>query len=242
MPKHPVSRAPSLISINFLLGEREVAHVIADSGIDTVVTIPPLASRLKDADLKIIDLTQLPKAPPAAITPKFPNPAADDVAVACSLDVDKRIALSREALHALDGKDVFRHPFLDKDIKLMYGEHVTADTGTGLVHTAPGHGYEDFVVGAQYGLKPFTPVDDAGVFTKDGGEWAGRNVFEANPSIVEHLKKVGALLHSENIGHSYPHCWRCKNPLIFRATEQWFLRVDHKDLRRKILAQIDAVR
>ena len=94
------------------------------------------------------------------------------------------MAAAHDVLQALDGCDVFRHPFIARDVKLMYGDHVTAETGTGLVHTAPGHGYEDFVVGAQYGLKPFTPVDDQGVFTAEAGEWAGQNVFRANPAIV----------------------------------------------------------
>src|ERR1700686_5464901 len=95
---------------------------------------------------------------------------AEAVEKECSLTVEKRIPLDREALKALDGQDVFRHPFVARDVKLMYGDHVTADAGTGLVHTAPGHGYEDFVVGRKYGLPPFTPVDDAGMFTADGGE------------------------------------------------------------------------
>jgi isoleucyl-tRNA synthetase len=161
---------------------------------------------------------------------------------ACTLKLEKRIALSREALKALDGKDIFRHPFAERDGRLMYGDHVTADAGTGLVHTAPGHGYEDFVVGNRYGLPILTPVDDAGVFTAEAGEWAGRNVFKSNDPIVEHLRSAGALLHAETISHSYPHCWRCKNPLIFRATEQWFLRIDHNGLRERALAEIDRVK
>ncbi len=124
----------------------------------------------------------------------------------------------------------------------MYGEHVTAETGTGLVHTAPGHGYEDFVVGAKYGLEPFTPVDSAGVFTAEGGQWAGRNVFEANDSIVARLRETGALLAMHTISHSYPHCWRCHKPLIFRATEQWFMRIDHEGLREKVIGEIDGAR
>ena len=167
---------------------------------------------------------------------------ADDVEKACGVKADKRIALSRAAFKALDGKDIFRHPFVDRDVKLMFGDHVTADAGTGLVHTAPGHGYEDFVIGNQYGLRILTPVDDAGVFTAEAGQWAGRNVFEANDSIVEYLKQVGALLKGETLAHSYPHCWRCKNPLIFRATEQWFMRIDHKDFRQRALAEIDKVK
>jgi isoleucyl-tRNA synthetase len=158
----------------------------------------------------------------------------------CDLRVEKRIALRREALKALDGQDVFRHPFLARDVKLMYGEHVTGDAGTGLVHTAPGHGYEDFVIGAQYGLAPYTPVDDQGVFTKEAGEWQGRNVFEANDSIVAKLREVGALVAARKVSHKYPHCWRCHHPLIFRATEQWFLRIDHAELRGQVLRAIDS--
>ena len=124
----------------------------------------------------------------------------------------------------------------------MYAEHVTADAGTGLVHTAPGHGYEDFVAGNAYGLTPFTPVDGGGVFTAEGGEWAGQNVFKANKPIVERLRAAGALLHAQNFSHSYPHCWRCHNPLIFLATEQWFVSIDHNDLRVKVIDAIDKVK
>jgi isoleucyl-tRNA synthetase len=166
---------------------------------------------------------------------------ADAVAQACGLKVEKHIAIDRDALKALDGRDIFRHPFADRDGRLMFGDHVTAEAGTGLVHTAPGHGYEDFVLGNKYGLPTFTPVDDAGCFTAEAGEWAGRQVFEANPAIVEHLRARGALLKAEALSHSYPHCWRCKNPLIFRATEQWFLRIDHNGLRERALAEIDRV-
>jgi isoleucyl-tRNA synthetase len=158
----------------------------------------------------------------------------------CDLRVGKRIALRCAALKALDGHDVFRHPFLARDVKLMYGEHVTGDAGTGLVHTAPGHGYEDFVIGSQYGLAPYTPVDDQGRFTKDAGEWQGRNVFEANDSIVAKLREVGALVAARKVSHQYPHCWRCHQPLIFRATEQWFLRIDHAGLRGRVLSAIES--
>ena len=167
---------------------------------------------------------------------------ADHVEKECGLAVEKRIALDRAALKALDGQDIFRHPFLPRDVKLMYAEHVTADTGTGLVHTAPGHGYEDFVVGKAYGLEPFTPVNGSGIFTADGGEWAGQHIFKANKPIVEKLRTVGALLHARDFSHSYPHCWRCHNPLLFLATEQWFVSVDHHGLRGKVIDAIDNVK
>jgi isoleucyl-tRNA synthetase len=165
----------------------------------------------------------------------------DTLAKECALNIERVIPLRREALRDFDGRDIFRHPFIARDGKLMYGDHVTAESGTGLVHTAPGHGYEDFVVGAQYGLSPYTPVDDQGRFTAEAGKWVGQNVFEANDSIVDYLRQVGALLAARQYTHSYPHCWRCKNPLIFRATEQWFLNVDHLELRGRIIEAIDHV-
>ncbi len=166
---------------------------------------------------------------------------AEAVEKACGLAVTRRIALSQEALRALDGKDIFRHPFLNRDVKLMFGDHVTLDAGTGLVHTAPGHGYEDFVIGSKYGLEAYTPVDAGGRFVEAAGKYAGMPVFEANPVIVADLKASGALLQGADLSHSYPHCWRCKNPLIFRATEQWFLNVNHRGLRERALAEIEKV-
>jgi len=144
-------------------------------------------------------------------------------------------------LSPLDGRDVFRHPFIERPSKLLFEAHVTADVGTGCVHTAPGHGYEDFAVGQKYGLPVLTPVDARGKFTDEAGAYAGRPVFESNEAIVDELRARGALLQVERLKHSYPHCWRCKNPLIFRATEQWFLRVDHADLRATALREIDRV-
>jgi isoleucyl-tRNA synthetase len=144
-------------------------------------------------------------------------------------------------LRSLDGEDLFQHPFADRPSRLVFESHVTADVGTGCVHTAPGHGYEDFQVGQKYGLPTLTPVDAAGRFTPEAGSYAGRFVFEANDAVVEDLARRGALVHGEKLSHSYPHCWRCKSPLIFRATEQWFLRVDHRELRSTALAEIDRV-
>ena len=167
---------------------------------------------------------------------------ADQVEQETELAVEKRIALSRGALKKLDGQDIFRHPFLPRDVKLMYAAHVTADAGTGLVHTAPGHGYEDFVVGRAYRLTPFTPVDGNGMFTDEGGEWARQNVFKANKPIVDKLRSVGALLHAKDFSHSYPHCWRCHNPLIFLATEQWFVSIEHDGLRTKVIDAIDSAK
>jgi isoleucyl-tRNA synthetase len=144
-----------------------------------------------------------------------------------------------------------RHAWLDRQSILMLGEHVTlggeadAETeldvkeardkrstgkaGTGVVHTAPGHGHDDFVIGTRYGLEIYCPVDNAGRFSADVEHFAGERVFEANAKIVEFMRDQGSLLFSEEYAHRYPHCWRCKNPVIFRATPQWFISLDARD-------------
>ncbi|HLF07118.1 MAG TPA: isoleucine--tRNA ligase, partial [Thermoplasmata archaeon] len=141
----------------------------------------------------------------------------------------------------------FRHPFLDRDSVGVLADHVTLEQGTGIVHTAPGHGQEDFEVGQKYKLETLSPVDNRGRFPSADSVlsvpsvlsvYAGKTVFEANPILVELLRERGALIHSENVEHSYPHCWRCHHPVIFRATEQWFIRLDHRDLRGRALAEI----
>src|SRR5947207_1376146 len=120
----------------------------------------------------------------------------------------------------------YRHAFIDREGIFVLGDYVTLEAGTGLVHTAPGHGSDDFNTGRRYGLDIYTPVNHRGEFTPDVAHWAGMHVFKANPKIVELLRETGALIASEQITHSYPHCWRCKNPIIFRATEQWFISMD----------------
>ncbi len=132
----------------------------------------------------------------------------------------------------------YRHPLLDREGVFILGEHVTLEQGTGLVHTAPGHGAEDHVVGQRYGLEPFAPVDDGGRFTGGAGPWEGLHVFKANPEIVAALEERGALVSHETLGHSYPHCWRCKTPVIFRATPQWFIRMDRNGLRENALRDL----
>ena len=136
----------------------------------------------------------------------------------------------------------YRHAFLPREGVFVLGDYVTLDAGTGLVHTAPGHGADDFYTGQRYGLETYTPVNHRGEFTPDVPLWAGLHVFKANPRIVEHLRERGALLYAEAITHSYPHCWRCKHPVIFRATEQWFISMDDKGLRARALAQVHNVK
>src|SRR2546422_9107577 len=135
-----------------------------------------------------------------------------------------------------------QHPWINRIVPVVLAEYVTLESGTGLVHTAPGHGQEDYETGLRYGLEVLAPVDARGRFTAEVPEWAGLAVFDADARIVEHLRKVGALLASERFVHSYPHCWRCKNPIVFRATEQWFIGMERGNLRRRALAEIDRVR
>jgi len=132
----------------------------------------------------------------------------------------------------------FRHPYLDQDAPILVGDHVTLEAGTGSVHTAPGHGQEDYEIGLRYGLEAFNPVGDTGVFYEGTPVVEGRHVYQANVIMVEHLLECGALLETSLIKHSYPHCWRCHKPLIFRATPQWFISMDNNNLREKALAEI----
>ncbi len=134
-----------------------------------------------------------------------------------------------------------RHPLYDRDSVIIIGEHVTLEAGTGCVHTAPGHGREDYDVGLRYGLEAYSPVNDDGVFTEAVALFAGQFVFTANDAINRTLADKGALLAQATIQHSYPHCWRCKQPVIFRATPQWFISMEKTGLRKKTLAAIDQV-
>jgi isoleucyl-tRNA synthetase len=134
-----------------------------------------------------------------------------------------------------------RHPFLERESVIILADYVTLEAGTGCVHTAPGHGQEDYESGLRYGLAIYAPVDDDGRFTPDVEFFAGEFVFDANKHVNAKLAEVGALLKEEEVEHSYPHCWRCKNPIIFRSTEQWFISIDHAGFREKALKGIDAV-
>lgn len=134
-----------------------------------------------------------------------------------------------------------RHPLYDRPSVIVLAPYVTLDAGTGCVHTAPGHGREDYETGLQYNLETYSPVDDAGRFTQDVEYFAGMEVFEANRAVNDKLKEVGALLKEQDIVHEYPHCWRCKRPVIFRSTEQWFISMEKNHLRQKALDAIQKV-
>jgi len=140
----------------------------------------------------------------------------------------------------LDGMQT-RHPFLDRVSPIILADFVTLETGTGQVHIAPGHGADDYMAGVKYGLPILSPVDEHGRFTEEVGVpvWAGKYVFDANAEVVEYLRASGALLGEQSYTHSYPHCWRSKTPVVFRAVEQFFIRIDA--LRAQALAEIDSV-
>ena len=134
-----------------------------------------------------------------------------------------------------------RHPFLDRQSLIVLADYVTLESGTGCVHTAPGHGREDYLTGLRYGLDILSPLDDHGVLTEEAGPYMGMSISDANPVICADLAESGALLARDEMSHSYPHCWRCKKPVIFRATEQWFISMDETGLRDKALAAIREV-
>ena len=148
---------------------------------------------------------------------------AKDVAEKCNLSDPRELAhFPGRKLEHLN----FQHPFLDRKILGVLAEYVTMDTGTGVVHTAPSHGAEDFITGVKYGLDATSNVDEKGILRNGLPEYTGKRVWEANQPIIDLLKSRGALLHAEKTEHSYPHCWRCHNPVIFRATEQWFISME----------------
>ncbi len=164
----------------------------------------------------------------------------------------EKTGIEGDVIKEVKGRDLefleYKHPFIDRVSKIYLSEFVELGTGTGLVHMAPGHGQEDYIIGQRYGVQPFAPVDDEGRFTQEAPEFIqGLKVFDANVPIINKLKEVGALLFHEEITHSYPHCWRCKNPVIFRATPQWFISMDAilengNTLRGEAIKEIERVR
>jgi isoleucyl-tRNA synthetase len=180
--------------------------------------------------------------------PASHSPAAHEAATggggvpAAALRDPARVVATFEG-RALEGLR-YLHPFMGREGRVILGAHVTLEAGTGLVHTAPGHGQEDYEVGQRYGLEVLNPVDGAGVFTAEAGKYAGKGIWDANREIVADLHASGHLLSDPQakLRHSYPHCWRCHRPVVFRATDQWFLSLEHQDLRRRTLEEIDRVR
>ncbi len=138
-------------------------------------------------------------------------------------------------------KRTCRHPFMERDSLLVLADYVTLEAGTGCVHTAPGHGTDDYLTGLRYGLDILSPVDDEGIYTADAGVYNGKKIPGVNDDICADLAASGVLLHQDRISHSYPHCWRCKQPVIYRATPQWFISMEENNLRAKSLENIKEV-
>jgi isoleucyl-tRNA synthetase len=172
----------------------------------------------------------------------------DNVAKACKLE-GYRVLAVKKGREGFDGLETQR-PLTTGLSPVLLGDFVTLEQGTGCVHIAPGHGMEDYILVLEHNAKAspgerleiLAPVDDTGRFTAIVKDFAGQHVFKANPGIVEHLRASGRLLGHGLLAHSYPHCWRCKSPVIFRATEQWFVSMETNALRRQSLAEIDRVR
>jgi isoleucyl-tRNA synthetase len=218
---------------------------------DLTATIPALAGK----QAYIVIWTTTPWTIPANLAVAL-HPEFDYVA----LDTEKGVLIVAEGLKdsflttvGLTGSVIAtfkagvlerkrcKHPFYDRDSIVLLGEHVTLEAGTGCVHTAPGHGQEDYELALKEGLEIYNPVDNHGKYLADVEFFGGQQVFPANQSVIDKLIEVGALLQTAPIVHSYPHCWRCKKPIIFRATEQWFISMKTNDLRDKALKAVDQV-
>lgn len=160
-----------------------------------------------------------------------------------SITLEKAGIIDYEIVGTFLGKELenyeCEHPFIERKVRIVLAEYVSNLEGTGCVHTAPGHGQEDYLTGLKYKLPIIMPVDSKGNFDSSTGEFFGMNVYQANKIIISKLESKGSLIFCEEITHSYPHCWRCKQPIIFRATEQWFISIDHQDLRRRALVAIN---
>jgi len=160
-------------------------------------------------------------------------------AVAADANLGSYEILKRFKGSQLEGIET-HHPFFERLSPVILGEYVTLEQGTGCVHIAPGHGQEDFEVGRKYDLQVLNPVDDKGYMTKEAGKFAGMFYEEAGKAIIDEIRSNGMLLAVKDVQHSYPHCWRCKNPVIFRATEQWFASID--GFREQALEAIASVK
>jgi len=211
----------------------------------------------KDAPIYLLVWTTTPWTLPAnvavALGPGFDYAAveaAGEVLVMAEATVERVMSeagvegwktLARRRGDELEGM-IYRHPLVNRDGRLILADFVTLEQGTGTVHIAPGHGKEDYDIGRKYGLKVLSPVNEQGRFTEEFEAHAGERVFDADKRITDDLRELGMLFHHGRFLHAYPHCWRCKKPVIFRATKQWFVSVDHKGLRRRIQEEIKKVR
>jgi isoleucyl-tRNA synthetase len=260
--KKPVHWCPSCITAlaeaEVEYGDKESPSIYVKFRVRNEAIKEKLPS-LKDKKVFIVIWTTTPWTLPAnlalAVHPDFDYvafEAGDDVYIVAEKLLDhlkEKLMLSGTVVERLQGRileDVSAdHPFIDRKSKVILGDFVTIDEGTGVVHIAPGHGEEDYEIGLHYGLDIYAPVDDRGKFNFTGAEQSlpiqGHFVFKANPEIIEILKNRNALMREDTVTHSYPHCWRCKKPVIFRATEQWFISMEKKSLRAQSLSEIEHV-
>ncbi len=249
------------ISCNTALAEAEVEYEDHTSP-SVYVKFPvksdvsKLSEELIGKKVSIVIWTTTPWTLPAnravAVHPEFEYVAIEvsgEVLIIAKELVDvftKYISGNFRIIKEFKGEKLFglicEHPLEDVDSKVLTADFVTLDTGTGCVHIAPGHGQEDYELGLKHSIEVYAPVDAEGKFHKNVKYFAGEKVFDANDKIVLKLKELGKLIASEKISHSYPHCWRCKEPIIFRAEEQWFVSMDNSDLRKTALNEIDKVR
>ncbi|QPJ65630.1 MAG: isoleucine--tRNA ligase [Candidatus Nitrohelix vancouverensis] len=245
------------MSCKTALAEAEVEH--ADHKSTTVYVKFPVASELPaslnaSSPASVVIWTTTPWTLPAnmaiCLHPDFQYAAVELNGECIIVAEDMAPALAKEwgveelpVLGRCAGKElehvICQHPFYNRESTVILGDHVTLEQGTGCVHTAPGHGQEDYVVGMKYGLETYNPVDDAGVFVEDLPLFGGMFVMKANAEIVSKLEAEGKLIYQSEIKHSYPHCWRCHQPIIFRATRQWFISMDKEGLRSKALSAIN---
>ena len=140
----------------------------------------------------------------------------------------------------LEGKNC-THPFIERDSLMMLADYVTTEAGTGCVHTAPGHGADDYITGLRYGLEVLSPVDNEGIYTAEAGPYEGKQVPYVNKEITADMSEAGSLIHETKLQHSHPHCWRCKKPVMYRATPQWFIAMENNNLREKAMKSINEV-
>ncbi len=218
--------------------------------------LPEALSNLEGRSISFVIWTTTPWTIPAnlgiCLNPELPYVVVDAngellvLAEGLSESVMKTLGIEDYSVVTTFAAELFenkncKHPFYDRDSLIMLGDHVTLEAGTGCVHTAPGHGQDDYLVGLKYGLEIYNPVDDYGRYRQDLELFGRMKLKDANPAVNEKLTEVGALLHESQVDHSYPHCWRCKKPIIFRATEQWFISMEENDLRKKALQEIERV-
>ncbi len=154
--------------------------------------------------------------------------------------IEEYSVLAKFSAKKLEGKNC-RHPFMERNSLMVLADYVTIDAGTGCVHTAPGHGADDYLTGLKYGLEILSPMDDEGVYTKEAGKYAGKVIPAVNKEINADMAESGHLIHEQELNHSYPHCWRCKKPVMYRATPQWFISMEQNELRQKTLNEIEKV-